>query len=113
MSLEIRKFVNYSEEVRIEGFKKADKPLRTFAVAAVITNPWSGKYIDDLKPEIQSFAPILGQELSERILKIAGGPDHVEAYGKAAVVGTEGEIEIEKKDLQNLVKLCKSMEEDN
>ena len=55
MGLEIRKFVNYSELVHIEGFKKADKPLHIFAVAAVITNPWSGQYIDDLKPEIQSL----------------------------------------------------------
>ena len=37
MGLEIRKFVNYSELVHIEGFKKADKPLHIFAVAAVIT----------------------------------------------------------------------------
>jgi hypothetical protein len=34
MSLEIRKFVDYSELVHIEGFKKAEKPLHIFAVAA-------------------------------------------------------------------------------
>ena len=93
MSLEIRKFVDYSELVHIEGFKKAEKPLHIFAVAAVITNPWSGKFIEDLKPEIQAHAPTLGDELTKRILKLAGGPDNIEAYGKAAVVGTEGEIE--------------------
>ena len=93
MVLEIRKFVDYSEEINIEGFKKANKPLHIFAVAAVITNPWAGRYIEDLKPEIHAFAPILGEKLSERILKLAGGPDNIEAYGKAAVVGTEGEIE--------------------
>lgn len=93
MVLEIRKFVDYSEEVHIEGFKEANSPLHIFAVAAVITNPWAGKYIEDLKPEIHAFAPILGEKLSERILKLAGGPDNIEAYGKAAVVGTEGEIE--------------------
>ena len=93
MSLEIRKFVDYSEEVHIEGFKKTDKPLHIFAVAAVITNPWSGRFVEDLKPEIHSYAPILGEELSNRILKLAGGPSNIEAYGKAAVVGTEGEIE--------------------
>ena len=93
MVLEIRKFVDYSEEIHIEGFKKANKPLHIFAVAAVITNPWAGRYIEDLKPEIHAFAPILGEKLSERILKLAGGPDNIEAYGKAAVVGTEGEIE--------------------
>jgi len=93
MVLEIRKFVDYSEEVHVEGFKEANNPLQIFAVAAVITNPWAGRYIEDLKPEIHAFAPILGEKLSERILKLAGGPDNIEAYGKAAVVGTEGEIE--------------------
>ena len=93
MALEIRKFVEYSEEIHIEGFKESNNPLHIFAVAAVITNPWAGRYIEDLKPEIHAFAPILGEKLSERILKLAGGPDNIEAYGKAAVVGTEGEIE--------------------
>ena len=93
MALEIRKFVDYSEEIHIEGFKEANNPLHIFAVAAVITNPWAGRYIEDLKPEIHAFAPILGEKLSERILKLSGGPDNIEAYGKAAVVGTEGEIE--------------------
>ena len=93
MALEIRKFVDYSEEIHIEGFKEANNPLHIFAVAAVITNPWAGRYIEDLKPEIHAFAPILGEKLSERILKLAGGSDNIEAYGKAAVVGTEGEIE--------------------
>ena len=93
MALEIRKFVDYSEEIHIEGFKEANNPLHIFAVAAVIINPWAGRYIEDLKPEIHAFAPILGEKLSERILKLAGGPDNIEAYGKAAVVGTEGEIE--------------------
>ena len=93
MALEIRKFVDYSEEIHIEGFKEANNPLHIFAVAAVITNPWAGRYIEDLKPEIHAFAPILGEKLSERILNLAGGPDNIEAYGKAAVVGTEGEIE--------------------
>ncbi len=93
MALEIRKFVDYSEEIHIEGLKEANNPLHIFAVAAVITNPWAGRYVEDLKPEIHAFAPILGEKLSERILKLAGGPDNIEAYGKAAVVGTEGEIE--------------------
>ena len=93
MELEIRKFATYSEEVHIEGFKKTDKPLHIFAVAAVITNPWAGKFVEDLKPEIQAFAPLLGEQLTTKILKLAGGPDQIEAYGKAAVVGTEVEIE--------------------
>ena len=93
MTLKIRKYVVYDEETLIEGFRKAETPLRMFAVAAVIENPWAGKYIEDLKPEILSIAPPLGKELTQRITNLAGGGDRIEAYGKAAVVGLDGEIE--------------------
>jgi hypothetical protein len=93
VTLKIRKYVVYDEETLIEGFRKAETPLRMFAVAAVIENPWAGKYIEDLKPEILSIAPPLGKELTERITNLVGGGDRIEAYGKAAVVGLDGEIE--------------------
>ena len=93
MTLKIRKYVVYDEETLIEGFRKAETPLRMFAIAAVIENPWAGKYIEDLKPEILSIAPPLGKELTERITNLVGGGDRIEAYGKAAVVGLDGEIE--------------------
>lgn len=93
MTLKIRKYVVYDEETLIEGFRKAETPLRMFAIAAVIENPWAGKYIEDLKPEILSIAPPLGKELTQRITNLAGGGDRIEAYGKAAVVGLDGEIE--------------------
>jgi hypothetical protein len=90
---EIRKIVTYDEEILIEGFRKTEKPWRTFAVAAVITNPWAGKFVDNLKPEIQAYGPILGEMMTKRMLKLAGSGDAIEAYGKAAVVGLNGEIE--------------------
>ena len=93
MTLKIRKYVVYDEETLIEGFRKAETPLRMFAVAAVIENPWAGEYIEDLKPEILSIAPPLGKELTQRITNLVGGGDRIEAYGKAAVVGLDGEIE--------------------
>ena len=93
MTLKIRKYVVYDEETLIEGFRKAETPLRMFAVAAVIENPWAGKYTEDLKPEILSIAPPLGKELTQRITNLVGGGDRIEAYGKAAVVGLDGEIE--------------------
>ena len=90
---EIRKIVTYNEEILIEGFRKTEKPWRTFAVAAVITNPWAGKFVDNLKPEIQAYGPILGEMLTDRMLSLAGSGDAIEAYGKAAIVGLNGEIE--------------------
>lgn len=89
----IRKIVTFEEETYIEGFKEVSKPLRMFAVAAVISNPWAGRYVEDLKPEIQAFGPVLGKILTDKIIKLAGGAENIQAYGKAAVVGLDGEIE--------------------
>nr|WP_170427938.1 amino acid synthesis family protein [Ruegeria arenilitoris] len=89
----IRKIVTYDEEVLVEGFRKAERPWRMFAVAAVVSNPWAGRYVEDLRPEILSFAPILGEELTSRMIALAGSGDAIEAYGKAAVVGLDGEVE--------------------
>lgn len=90
---EIRKCVAYDEEVLIEGFRPADPPWRMFGVAAVLRNPWAGRYVEDLKPEIHALGPILGEMLSQRIIALAGSGEAVEAYGKAAIVGLDGEIE--------------------
>jgi|TARA_B100001105_G_C22336136_1_gene419115 hypothetical protein len=91
--LEIRKIVIYDEEVLVEGFRKAKKPWRMFAVAAVVKNPWAGRFVEDLKPEILILAPPLGELLTNRITDLAGSGDAIEAYGKAAVVGLDGEVE--------------------
>jgi len=92
--VQIRKLVTFTEETRIEGGRAADKPLQLFAAAAVITNPWAGRgFVEDLKPEIHDIAPQLGQILTAEILKMAGSGEAVEGYGKAAVVGTSGEVE--------------------
>jgi len=93
MTPEIRKIVTFDEEVFVEGFKAAEKPLRMLAVAAVIKNPWAGRFVEDLKPEIMAYGPILGEMMADRMIALAGSGDAIEAYGKAAVVGLDGEIE--------------------
>ncbi|MGB6104986.1 MAG: amino acid synthesis family protein [Pusillimonas sp.] len=94
MSTGIRKIVTYFEETLIEGGKAAPQPLKMFGVAAVVRNPWAGQgFVEDLKPQIHAIAPILGERLTAEILRMAGSGDAVEGYGKAAVVGTSGEVE--------------------
>lgn len=93
MSPEIRKIVTFDEEVFVEGFKAADSPWRMFAVAAVIKNPWAGRYVEDLKPEIMAYGPVLGKMMADRMIALAGSGEAIEAYGKAAIVGLDGEIE--------------------
>lgn len=94
MNLKIRKLVNFEEEILLEGARAAVPPLRQFAAAAVVKNPWHGRgYVEDLKPEIRAFAPVLGKLLTERMIALAGGGGRIEAYGKAAMAGLEGEQE--------------------
>ena len=93
MQPDIRKIVTYDEETLSEGFRPADLPWRMFAVAAVVQNPWAGRFVEDLGPEIRAFGPALGALLTERMIALAGGGEAIEAYGKAAVVGLDGEVE--------------------
>ncbi len=89
----VRKIVTFQEETLIEGGKEAPTPLVMVAVAAIIKNPWAGQgFVENLTPEIRRIAPILGQELTQRIMGIMGNMP-VQAYGKAATVGCNGEIE--------------------
>jgi hypothetical protein len=93
MSLGIRKIVTYAEDIFIEG-GRVGGPVRMAGVAAVIANPWAGPgFVDNLRPKILSIAPALAQKMVPILLDMCGGGDKVEGIGKAAIVGTAGEIE--------------------
>lgn len=90
----IRKTLTFVETTLFEGGKAAPVPLTLIGAAAVIRNPWAGQgFVEDLKPAIHDAAPGLGELLTRMILDAAGGADKVEAYGKAAIVGLDGEVE--------------------
>ena len=90
----IRKTVTFIETTYIEGGRAPDVPVEMAGVAAVIQNPWVGRgFVENLRPEILTMAPVLGDLLVPLLLEQLGGGDRIEAYGKAAVVGLNGEIE--------------------
>ena len=90
----IRKTFLNIETTLIEGGRNVAQPLTLIAAAAVVKNPWAGRgFVQDLKPEIHDVAPELGALLTAMIVDAAGGGDRVEGYGKAAVVGMDGEVE--------------------
>ncbi|YBV94098.1 amino acid synthesis family protein (plasmid) [Phyllobacteriaceae bacterium JZ32] len=94
MGATVRKTLLHVETTLIEGAREAPTPLRLIAAMAVVKNPWAGRgFVEDLKPEIHAVAPVLGELLTRMIIGTAGSGDAVEAYGKAAVVGLDGEIE--------------------
>jgi Amino acid synthesis len=90
----LRKIVVSCEEVlRENGLEPALPALRAVA-AAVIVNPWQGTGPDvDLGPTVEAIAPGLAKALTDRLAEALGGVEAIEAFGKAAIVGTAGEIE--------------------
>ena len=94
MDLKLRKFTKFVDKTFIEGKKKAKEPVLLVSVAAVIENPWAGRgFVEDLKPEILDLAPQLGDLLVPELTKEIGSGEKISAYGKAAMVGLNGEIE--------------------
>lgn len=67
------------------------EPLRKIVIAAAIANPFAGQYVQDLSSWIDA-SPALGREFGRRIREIAGDT-RIESYGKAILVGIEGEYE--------------------
>jgi len=93
MSLKIRKFVTVVDETLTEMGQAVAPPVRRAAALAVIENPFANRYVEDLTPLID-MGEELGKILSERAvaaLGIDGG--RAEGYGKAALVGADGEME--------------------
>ena len=94
MELKLRKFVKFVDKTFIEGGKKAKEPVLLLPAAAAIQNPWAGKgYVENINPEILDLAPKLGDILVPELIKEIGSGDKILAYGKASMVGLNGEIE--------------------
>jgi len=93
MKSRIRKIVTLVEETRTEMGKPVSPPTRRCAAAAVIENPFAGKYVEDLS-ELMEIGEELGALLTERAVAALGIPGpSAESYGKAAAVGENGELE--------------------
>ncbi|NGO72364.1 amino acid synthesis family protein, partial [Streptomyces boncukensis] len=90
----LRKVVTYRDVVLAEAGQAPERPVRRASAAAVIRNPWIGTGPDaGLAAEQGRIGPVLARLLSGRLASALGGVDAIEAFGKAAVVGTAGEIE--------------------
>ena len=89
--MEIRRQLTIEDELLIEGGKPLTAPIRKVAALVVITNPFAGRYVEDLAELIET-GERLGAVLADRILKVID-PASVDSYGKAALIGSLGEQE--------------------
>ncbi len=93
MKVEVRKIVTSAEEIRHDGGPQLAMPRRKAWVAAVINNPFAGRYEPEIAGMMEELKP-LGLECSQRLVAALGGEvSVVEAYGKGSLVGSAGEIE--------------------
>lgn len=88
----VRKYKLDIEEIWHEGGPVLAQPLRVAVALAVVKNPYAGRYQADLLPFMAELRQ-LGADLSARMIAALGGPGTVQAYGKGAVVGEDGELE--------------------
>ena len=88
--MKIRKLVTVVEEVLSDGWREAKRPVRKVAAVAVIENPFAGRYVEDLT-ELINAGEELGALLAKKATEALGAP--VESFGKAAIVGEQGEYE--------------------
>jgi amino acid synthesis protein len=89
--MKIRKLVTIVEEIRADGVREAVRPVRRAAAVAVVENPFAGRWVDDLSPLV-ALGETLGGLLGKQAVEALGGGG-VESYGKAAIVGLDGEYE--------------------
>ena len=90
---QIRKKLTTIEEIFHEGGPISTTPLHRGAIAAVIHNPYAGKYVEDIQSFMDDLKP-LGLEMARALVAALGGdPKSIQGYGKGAIVGAAGELE--------------------
>jgi hypothetical protein len=93
MPAEIRKLIVQVDETRLEMGRAVTPPVRRALAMAVITNPFAGRYEENLDALI-AIGEELGGLLGDKCVSALGiTPAEAEGYGKAAIVGEAGELE--------------------
>ena len=89
----IRRIVTHVEDIHHEFGPPAGTPLRRGAIAAVLTNPFAGRYVDEIVPMMDALQPV-GIDMAQRLRAAMDVPvERIESYGKGAIIGAAGELE--------------------
>ena len=91
--VKIRKYVATVEETLHDFGPALARPVTKAVVGVVVANPYAGRHVVDIQPMMKALEP-LAVDLTERVMKILGAKgSELEAYGKGAIVGLNGELE--------------------
>lgn len=89
----VRKWFETVEETcaNESGLPADGLPLKKFVIAAVVANPYAGAFSEDLS-KLTHPSVKLGIAFGRRLMAASHG-EHIESYGKACIVGVNGEYE--------------------
>lgn len=91
--IQIRRTLSHVEDIHHEFGPVAEVPLRRGAMAAVLANPFAGRYEPDLLPLMEALGPV-GLQMAQQLLAAMDVPaERIQGYGKGAIVGAAGELE--------------------
>jgi hypothetical protein len=92
-SIQIRRVLTQVEDIHHEFGPVAAKPLRRGAIAAVLVNPFAGRYEPDILPMMDALQPV-GVDMARQLRAAMDVPaEAIESYGKGAIIGSAGELE--------------------
>jgi hypothetical protein len=93
MTSKIRKLIVQVDETRYEMGRPVTPATRKALAMAVIENPYAGRYSENLD-DLIAIGEELGALLGEKCVQALGiAPGQAHSYGKAAIVGENGELE--------------------
>jgi len=91
MLFPIRKILTVVEEIHHDLGPAPQTPALKGAVAAVVGNPYVGRWVDDLSPAVDELRA-LGERLGNVLIGHLGGdPSRIDGYGKGTIVGSAGD----------------------
>ena len=91
--IDIRRIVTQVEHIFHEGGPPSANPPRRGWIAAVLTNPYAGRYEPDIVPMMEALQPV-GLDMARKLLAAMAVPaERIEGYGKGAIIGAAGEQE--------------------
>ena len=91
--IEIRRTHTHVEDIFHEFGPVAAQPLKRGFIAAVLTNPFAGRYEADILPMMEALNAV-GTQMAHQLLAAMAVPaERIESYGKGAIVGAAGELE--------------------
>ena len=91
-AIDVRKLVCTVEDTWHDGGPHLAVPRQRGSLAAVVRNPYAGRYVEDIQPMMEALKP-LGRAMAARLVEALGGATRIESYGKGALVGLAGESE--------------------